>query len=191
LTKHVAMKKNSNQLIDELVSQCKEILTDATKLLDLPAEALNKRANKKSWNVLECIEHMNLYGDYYLEEIGKQIDNSTHSAEEIFKSGWLGNYAAESMLPKKTGYTNWPMKTFPKMDPIRKKLDISKIDKFITQMNNLITLLEKSRTVGLSKTWCTLTIKWLKFSLGDTLRFTIYHNYRHMLQIKRVLKVVE
>ena len=101
------MKKNSNQLIDELVHQCKEILTDATKLVELPAEELNKRANKKSWNVLECIEHMNLYGDYYLEEIGKQIASSSYPAEETFVSGWMGNYAAESMLPKKTGYTNY------------------------------------------------------------------------------------
>ena len=30
--------------------------------------------------------------------------------------------------------------------------------------------------------------KWIKIKLGDTFRFVIYHNERHIQQAKRVLK---
>ena len=83
------------------------------------------------------------------------------------------------------------MKTFPKMDPKGQNLETQKIDVFVEQMKQLMDLLEKSRGVSLRKNKCTLTIKWLKFSLGDTLRFMIYHNYRHMLQIKKILNGVQ
>lgn len=182
------MKKESETLINELLNQISQILVDAKKLNQLSNEELTKRPNSNSWNVLECIEHMNQYGDYYLHELEKQISNAKYPSEATYKSSWLGNYAANSMLPKKSGAVNFPMKTFPKMDPIGKSLSNDVLDKFISQMESMQLLLEKARTVSLTKTKCKLTIKWLKFNLGDTFRFMVNHNYRHMLQVFRILE---
>lgn len=181
------MKQRSDQLIDDLKVQCEEMRKDAVDLLQISDPLLHQRPHEKSWNVLECVEHMNLYGDYYLKEIEERIQQSEFPSEELFKSGWFGNYAAESMLPKKSGATNWPMKTFPKMDPFGFKGEKKVIERFVEQMEQLQKLIERSRHVSLRKTKCTLTIKWLKFNLGDTLRFMVYHNYRHMLQVKRIM----
>ena len=185
------MKQNSNTLIDELIAKSKDIIADAAALENIPDEILKTRPDIKSWNVLECLEHMNMYGDYYLQEINDSINKSKYKPDTIFKSGWFGNYSVNSMLPKKDGSTNWPMKTFPDMDPHGSALSNNTVSRFITQMNRLVELLDKSRAVSLRKTKCKLTIKWLKFSLGDTLRFMIYHNYRHMLQVKKILSAVK
>jgi len=49
---------------------------------------------------LECLEHLNVYDEFYLPEIEKTINSAKNKSEFIFKSGILGNYFAESMIPK-------------------------------------------------------------------------------------------
>ena len=185
------MEVNSDKLIDQLVNQIKSIRERGCELKNLPIETLCNRVDDSSWNVLECLEHVNRYGDYYLNEIALKIKQTTHPPQAVFKSGCFGNYAAESMLPKSNGKTNWPMKTFPKMDPKGSALSKETIDRFVEQMDNLMDLTERSRQVNLVKTKCKLTIKWLKFSLGDTLRFMVNHNIRHVQQINKILDNLE
>lgn len=177
----------SNKLLSDLEVVLDEILIESDKLYHCSASQLTKRLNAKSWNVLECLEHMNLYGDYYLTEIERAIKSAKHKPDKWFKSGWLGNYSANAMLPKTIGKVNLPMKTFPKMDPINQKLEKATLDKFKAQNLKLKELLILANKVNLSKTKCRLTIKWLKFNLGDTFRFMINHNKRHMIQIERIL----
>ncbi|MNF05884.1 hypothetical protein D3C80_2057150 [compost metagenome] len=81
---------------------------------------LNWRATAESWSVLECLQHLNLYGHFYIPEIGNAIAKSRHAATATFNSGWLGNYFANSMLPK--AKLN-KMKTFMAMNPIHSTLD--------------------------------------------------------------------
>ena len=53
-----------------------------------------------SWSILECLEHLNLYGDFYLPQMEKSIKNTTFKNENEFRSGLLGNYFAKTMLPE-------------------------------------------------------------------------------------------
>lgn len=181
------MKTNSISFINELQTKAQEIISAATSLQELPPKTLTKRIHAKSWNVLECVEHMNLYHYYYLKEIRKQINKAKHPASTEFKPGWMGNYSALNMLPKKQGKINLPMKTFKDMDPIGKPTAPEVITTFLQQMKELHELLEKSKQVDLRKTKCHLTIKWLKFTLGDTFHFIINHNKRHFIQIQKIL----
>ena len=103
-----------------------------------------------------------------------------------FKAGWFGNYSALNMLPKKKGKVNMPMKTFKNMNPHGQSVKLQVLDTFISQMKELMSLLEASKEVDLRKTKCTLTLRWMKFTLGDTLHFMINHNIRHMIQIKKI-----
>ncbi len=59
-----------------------------------------KTLQYKSWSILECLEHLNLYGDFYIPEIKNRIESSKTLPKENFKSRILGNYFAKSMLPK-------------------------------------------------------------------------------------------
>ena len=60
------MEVNSDKLIDQLVNQIKSIRERGCELKNLPIETLCNRVDDSSWNVLECLEHVNRYGDYYL-----------------------------------------------------------------------------------------------------------------------------
>jgi len=148
-------------------------------------EKLNQKPNPESWSILECIEHLNRYGEFYIPEIQKRISASTSTFSDKFKSGVLGNYFAKSMLPKEKLNT---MKTFKVMNPSGSKLNETVLDKFLTQQEQLLDLLKKSRNVSLTKTKTAISIsKWIKLRLGDTFKVVIYHNLRHIEQAKKLL----
>jgi len=181
------MKFKTQNLLNELTAQTQAIATYAAALKEQSLEQLNHRESTDSWSALECLQHLNLYGRFYIPELTRRLKNTKapNTPLQFFKSGWLGNYFANSMLPKERLKK---MKTFKEMNPIHSQLDLSVIDEFIDQQQQMLQLLEKARTADLTHTKVSISIsKWIKLRLGDTFRFVIYHNMRHIQQAKRVL----
>jgi hypothetical protein len=179
------MKVATNQLISDLSQMTRQHISYAETLLQLPEEKLNYRTHPESWSALECLQHLNLYGDFYLPEITNRIINSTTKPAPVFKSGILGNYFANSMLPKEKLNK---MKTFKDKNPLGSKLDKRTIEEFIRQQNELLSLLERAKNINLNKVKTSISISNLiKLKLGDTFRFLINHNERHIIQAKKTI----
>lgn len=191
------MKVQTEVLLTDLTNRTNQLIREAEALKEQPEEQLNYKTHAESWSVLECLEHLNLYGRFYLPEIKKRISNfslgrgikgedNDNCPDSVFKSGWLGNYFANSMLPREKLNK---MKTFKNMNPLNSKLDKQVIDEFISQQQEMLQLLEASRKISLNKTRTAISIsKLIKLKLGDTFRFVIYHNQRHMVQAQRIQK---
>ena len=179
-----------NELIEDLANRTLEAISEAGKYKLLTLEALNHRPTPTGWSILECLEHLNRYGVFYLPEINRKVSKAPHSGNEVFKSGWIGNYFALSMLPGSDGKLR-KMKTFKSMDPIHAHLEANVVDKFLDQQRQMLGLLEKAREVDLGKVKTSISIsKWIKLKLGDTLRVVVYHNQRHIQQASRVLEAL-
>ena len=179
------MKINSNLLVDNLIAQCQGCKSEVQNFSNQELGLLNYKENKESWSVLECIQHLNLYSDFYLPEIKVQIEKSAYTSDELFKSGLLGNYSANMMLP---GENMKKMKTFSNKNPLGSQLDSKVLERFIEHQDMMIELLNQSRSVSLNKTKTCISIsKWIRLKLGDTFRFVINHQERHILQAKRTL----
>ena len=177
---------DSASLINELIELTKKNMTDVQSFKGMADKELNLKTSAESWSVLECIEHLNRYGDFYIPEIRKRIDNSNFKKSSTFKSGILGNYFAKSMLPKEKLNK---MKTFKSMNPISSALDRSVLDKFINQQESILELLKKAENTDLTKIKTSISIsKWIKLRLGDTFRVVVYHNLRHTVQAKKMIK---
>ncbi len=183
------MKVYSRQLIEELREQTNNLIIQAEGLKSLDDVILYTREHDKAWNILECLEHLNLYGDFYLEEIEQNILKSNHAPDKMFKSGMLGAYLTKSMLPKKKLNK---MKTFRDKDTLHRELDRGVIERNIAQQYRLLDLLEKAEKVSLDKVKINISIsKWIKLKLGDTFQFYINHMIRHFRQIDRIRKYQE
>ncbi len=180
------MKITNTALIEDLIARTKENLNQAERFNHLSVEVLNWKENAEKWSILECLEHLNRYGDFYLPEIDRQIKKDKRLADkQLFRSGWLGNYFAESMLPKEKLNT---MKTFKSMNPAGSNLNKTVLSNFIQQQKTMLDLLDRARPINLTKTKTGITIsKLIRLRLGDTFRVVIYHNERHMLQAFKVL----
>lgn len=179
------MTTSTENLLNELIELMHEHLAFAESLLLKTDVELNKRLTNESWSVLECLEHLNLYGNFYLPEIKNRIETSTTKATTEFKSGWLGNYFAQSMLLKQNLNK---MKAFKSMNPIHSSLSKNTVTVFIDQQKQLLDLLNAARLVNLNKVKTSISITTLiKLKLGDTFRFLIYHKKRHIVQAQKVL----
>jgi hypothetical protein len=180
------MRKPTPALLTELQEQVTYCLQRAQTYQKLPPEVLQWRPAEGKWSVLECLEHLNRYGEIYLEEFRTKIAQAPKQPVAEFKSGWLGNYAANTMRPNADGSV-LKMPALKDKNPLHAQLDIEVITEFIRQQNELLKVLNKAAGVNLSKVKCKLTLPLLKFNLGDTLRFIINHQIRHLQQADRVL----
>ena len=128
------MTITSVNLLQDLIERTRININQAQEFNSISTEKLNWKAEQNSWSVLECFEHLNLYGDFYIPEIKKSIESSKTKPQENFKSGILGNYFAKSMLPKEKLNK---MKTFNDKNPIGSKLDKLTIERFILQQKEI------------------------------------------------------
>jgi len=177
------MTTNSISLLNSLINNTEINIIRVKKLSQLPLHKLNYKISKDKWSILECIEHLNLYGNYYLPEIEKTIQFSKENPAKKFKSGILGNYFVKIMEPKAKLNA---MKTFVDKNPCGSELDERVFEKFFNQQKMFRKQLEQTKKVNLSKNKITTSIsKLLKLKLGDTFRFINAHNNRHILQAEK------
>jgi hypothetical protein len=174
----------SEYLIQSLIDQTKQIIYQVEELKNNDIQMLNWKENPSSWCILECLEHLNLYGDFYLPQIESAIKNTESKHEVEFRNGLLGNYFAKTMLPKEKLNK---MKTFIDKNPLNAILEITVIDRFINQQIKLMDLLNQSKTISLNKVSISTSItSFIKLKLGNTFQFIINHNIRHLKQIERI-----
>lgn len=179
------MTITTEQLLNDLIESTISNIQEVQSFTLLSTEKLNYKISKESWSILECIAHLNLYGDFYIPEITKRMQKSNSTPRLDFKSGYLGNYFAEMMIPK---VKPKKMKTFKIMNPLGSALDTSTLTRFIAQQNQILELLNQARLIDLQKIKTSISIsKLIKLKLGDTFRVVIYHNQRHISQANKIV----
>lgn len=179
----------SHELLADLKKQNDDVIAFVYSLENLSDEALNYKVSSETWSLLENLEHLNLYGDFYIPEITRRLEAASESPEEeTFKSGLLGNYFAKSMLPREPLNK---MKTFKDKNPNGSQLDRKTIERFLDQQKIYFELMERAKSVNLNKVKTAISISsFIKLKLGDIFRVLIYHHYRHQVQMEAVLKVL-
>lgn len=181
------MQINSETLLNDLTKRVEQAMRDVSAFKELSETQLNYKNSPTSWSILECLEHLNLYGDFYLPEIEKRIlAQAANTQTPVFKSGVLGNYFANMMSVEHNKIKK--IKSPADKNPLNSDLKVTTIDRFLKQQDTLLHLLNQARQVNLTKTKSSISIsKWVTIRLGDTFRFLIYHIERHVLQAKNVL----
>jgi hypothetical protein len=152
------MKTTSQALLSDLTATTVGIInTIATQISN---EKLHRKPAPEKWSAAECLEHLNLYGDFYLPVMRDAIEKGLakgYTAHESYKSGWVGDYFVKTMQLK-SGKVGNPMKTFKAKN------------------------IKAASNADLQRITVPLTIPYLKIRLGDTLRFVVAHNERHIMQ---------
>lgn len=176
----------TQELLLELRNYVQSHINFVISLKAIEEEVLQQKKTAKSWSVLECLEHLNLYAQFYTVELRKRMEASASTAKSEFKSGYWGNKFAMDMLPKEGMKT---MNTFKSKNPVHSKLEKAVVlGEFIKLQEELLQLLTLAEQKDLTQIKTSLTLPLLKFRLGDTFRFVIYHDERHIMQAKKVLK---
>ena len=135
--------------------------------------------------MLECIEHLNLYGIFYLPEIEACILGSNeYQKQGQFKSSLIGDFFVNSVKAS----NNKKIKAIKMMIPDKSNLSLITIDQFIKQLEKLKSLLHQAKMMNLMKIKTSISLtKLFKLRLGDTFRFLAHHNERHILQAEKLI----
>lgn len=176
------------ELLNSLELKTEKHLTEAVRVFqNLPAQTLLKPAVNGGWSIAQCLAHLNSYGRFYLPAIAHAIDHPAGDASIInFKSGWLGNYFTRMMQP---GNSTKKYRSPKDHAPVADLDAAAVIAEFIEQQERLIMYLRKAKSVNINATRVPISIsKWVRLKLGDTFRFLIAHNERHLLQAKKHLE---
>jgi hypothetical protein len=178
--------KENSVFLRELKDQtANHILQAKERFAVLNKDQLTKKANNDGWSIVECLEHLNTYSDYYLPEISKKLGMGNTKSVQSFKSGWLGNFFVNMMNPEKG---NKKYNAAPKHIPVINKDADTIVNDFIKNQERLLDLLTNSQNINLNKVRIPISInRLIKLKLGDIFSFLVMHNERHVQQALRNL----
>ncbi|MBC7851524.1 MAG: DinB family protein [Chitinophagaceae bacterium] len=185
-------KFNSLALLDELEQLTRKTILQSHELSRLNPVILAEQPQPGAWSILQIIEHLNSYGRFYLPAMEKSINESGTRFKPTFKASLLGNFFTNLMKPDPDGRINNKMKT-PKdhrPEPVLNSRQV--LEEFYLQQQSLLQILKRAELTDLSKVRVPISIsRFIKLSLGDTLRFYIAHQERHFLQAERTQERVQ
>ncbi|WP_167855298.1 DinB family protein [Hymenobacter wooponensis] len=160
---------------------------DATlhqELLPLPEAVLNHKQSPESWSVLECLEHLNRYGRYYLPALQRALGHpeAASKPEEEVGFSWLGRKSYELVRPE----NRKAQKTLSRMNPARSHLTPAVLQEFEAQLAAWSSLLPLAAQANLNRKAVPVEFfRLLKLRVGEALLFVVAHMQRHVQQAQR------
>lgn len=185
------MKKyNSTDLFNELQADVRALLSRVAELKTEDPGILLQQPVAGKWSVIQVLEHLNSYGNYYLPALEKALVQDK-PAVVFFKPGWLGDYFTRIMKPNAKGIVANKMQTPKGHQPSEKPDAFPVIQTFSSQQLHLLQLLEQAREKNIGKIRVLISLsRFIKMKAGDTFRFFIAHEQRHFVQIADTLEQV-
>lgn len=175
-----------SQVLEDLIEKTNYCLLVAEQHAQLSDEQLTKSKDESSWNTLQCLEHLNRYGNFYLPEFERKLKAATLQKKDLdFKPGFWGKKFYQMLLPKDGKQVT--MKTFKSKNPLKNEVSRAVLDEFIEQQHQFLNILESAKRINLNQNRCALTVPILKLNFGAALRFVIFHNVRHIEQAQRAI----
>lgn len=154
------------------------------ELLPLPDALLNHKSAPTSWSVLECLEHLNRYGRYYLPALECALGHSGPALgpDEEVTASWLGRKSYEMVRPE----NHKAHTTLARMNPARSQLNRAVLQEFQEQLSGLQALVPLAYHVNLNRKLVPVEFfRLLKLQAGEALLFVVAHMQRHVQQAQR------
>jgi len=186
------MKKfKVDDLTDKLQNDVKQLIAAAQHLQEADPVKLNYPPAEGSWSVVQCLEHLNAYNRYYLPQIDKATAHISKELNAWFVPGFWGDRFTRMMMPSNVYEVKNKMKA-PKGYRPDRGLNVETVFKeFYEHQNKLLRLLEVAKKRNLNTIRIPISIsKFIKLKLGDTFRFLVAHEQRHMIQARNALKTL-
>ncbi len=154
------------------------------ELVKLTDAQLNFKPNADKWSILQCVEHLNRYSEYYLKIIDTKLSNANPKGTEEVKHSWFGKMSIKSIHPDNRKKS----KTLGRLNPAESEVNRQVLQDFIAHQKKLLILLHKAEKHSINSIKIPADVfKLLKLRLGECFEFVIVHQQRHILQIKELL----
>lgn len=184
-------KFKSEDLISQLQADVKQIIAAAEHLETADPVKLNYCPEEGKWSVAQVLEHLNAYNRYYLPAIERSMVQISKDTSAWFVPGFWGNYFTNMMMPKNVYEVKNKMKAMKSYTPAKGLNVESVFREFFQHQNKILQLLDVAKRRNMNSIKIPISItKLIRFKLGDTFRFIIAHEQRHMIQARNAVKAV-
>ena len=184
-------KFKSEDLISQLQADVKQIIAAAEHLETADPVKLNYCPEEGKWSVAQVLEHLNAYNRYYLPAIERSMVQISKDTSAWFVPGFWGNYFTNMMMPKNVYEVKNKMKAMKTYTPAKGLNVESVFREFFQHQNKILQLLDVAKRRNMNSIRIPISItKLIRFKLGDTFRFLIAHEQRHMIQARNAVKAV-
>lgn len=180
-------------LLSDLTKLTQELINQTSKTFSkLNSTQLNWKPNIETWSINQIFSHVNLYAEFYHEQLTKRIESTRFTEPSpFFTSSPLGRSAWKSM---KLGNANNVKRKFRAPKDYNPQFNAKELKEnealiFTSMQEQMVTILKRAESVSLRKVKVPISIsRIIKLRLGDCLLFVIYHNERHLHQALNLIK---
>lgn len=179
------------ELLQQLeISTRAHLHTIQSSFENMEEATLNTLAPDNGWSIVQCLEHLNSYGRYYIPLIQKAIHKEHGPNTELqVKSSWLGRYFTNMMIPSAQMHKYKALKDHIPALQLQAKLVITES---IQQQHTLIEILNTAQHTDINAIKIPISIaRFLRLRLTDVLQFIVAHNERHLQQALRLAQFLE
>jgi len=180
--------KDINEMFLAEVPKLKTIVNnDFGKLNE---DQLNQKPSPDKWSIGECIDHLIVSHDQYLNKIRTVNVGRNPLGEDTkpFKHSFVGKLLINAVAPE----TTKKVKTFQVFYPRQKLIKTSIVDDYNRSLDELINMAEKFNGYDLRKIrFSSPASRLIRLNLGDAFIIHLNHDRRHINQANRVLEKLE
>ena len=148
---------------------------------------LQRTPEGSNWNGAQCIMHMCLATELYLNQIEKKL-HLLKPAKGQYKQGFWAKKFTKGLSPDENGKIRNKMKTMKVFEP--EDVDSNEaVSRLTEDLDRTLQVLEKLEGKDLRSFKVTSALgPILKFYVGDALRFVNGHNARHFVQLENITR---
>ena len=158
--------------------------TAQTLIAGLTEEHLSWQPTPGSWSVGQCLEHLCLTNEAYLQAISAALQGKPDAPVESITPGWFGRWFIRSFVEASPNGKR--AKAPPKIRPAA-RVELSILDRFLTSNNACREVIASARGKNVNRVRFRnpfIPIIW--FTVGTGLEIISGHERRHLLQGQRV-----
>lgn len=140
-----------------------------------------------SWGILECLVHLNMANQYYVNQLKFKVEHAPNNILPpfTFEMSFNGRMMLGLVNPKSARKIPSPGMFKPKAH----HLDTQKVlTRFYAILDDLDTVLEGADAIDWNTKVVSPLTSWIKFRFGDVVVFMAAHYQRHLNQALRVLQ---
>ena len=183
--------RTSKDVIEIFLSEAPKLKAAVSKDFgELNEDQLNKKPSPDKWSVGECIDHLVVSHEQYLNQIRMINVEKSPSGMDLkpYKHSLFGKLLIDAVAPESTR----KVKTFKVFYPAHKLIKPRIIDDYNSSLDELIGVAEKFEGYDLNKIKISSPIsKFIRLNLEDVFMIHLNHDRRHINQANKVLEKLE
>jgi len=148
----------------------------------LTLHQLNWKPNPAKWSIGNCLDHLAISNEVYLEALSDALLNQPHPPPPEITPGWLARWFIRTYIAPSSTRAPAPRKIRPAPE-----VDASVLDRFLASNVTARALVHRAVNYDVNRIrFANQFVPLVRFTVGTGLEIISKHEQRHLLQAERV-----